>query len=312
MKSIGDFAFFINKIPNVTIPTTVTSLGNASFNDNQLPDSVATLYKRNSDGSEDKTTVVSYGGSKRYNVVVPSTVNIIDDFAYYYNDITSIRIPTSVTKVGVRGVAFNKISTINIPSSVTYIDYRGFANNWYSTINYTSSNLTYLGNAAFNANSTSVLNAFKYKKNEDGTDDLTEIVSYSASYTSITIPSTVKKIADSAFYVTLLYGVTIPEGVTYIGSGAFDFNYLSNVTIPSSVTYIGSYAFAKYYDTAWANDMNPLTNVVNKTGKAQDWHYIINNNYYYDSTQNSNYYQKEYSFETGTVLNPRGNVTITK
>ncbi len=310
LKTIGDFAFYQNKIPNVTIPISVTNLGNASFNDNQLPDSIATLYKRNSDGSEDKTTVVSYGGSKRSEVVVPSTVTNIDSYAYYRNKITSMTIPTGVTRIGSHGLALNSMSTINLPSTVTYLGSYALFNNWAKTINYTSNNLTYIGTAAFNSNSTSVSNAFKYKKNEDGTDDLTEIVSFSASYTSITIPSTVKKIADSAFYATLLYSVTIPEGVTYIGSSAFDFNYLSNVTIPSSVTYIGNSAFTKYYDTAWAKDMNPLTNVVNKTGKAQDWHYIINNKYYY--TQNSNYYQKKYSFETGTVLNPRGNVTITK
>ena len=310
LKTIGDFAFYQNKIPNVTIPISVTNLGNASFNDNQLPDSIATLYKRNSDGSEDKTTVVSYGGSRRSEVVVPSTVTNIDSYAYYRNKITSMTIPTGVTRIGSHGLANNSMSTINLPSTVTYLGSYALFNNWAKTINYTSNNLTYIGTAAFNSNSTSVSNAFKYKKNEDGTDDLTEIVSFSASYTSITIPSTVKKIADSAFYATLLYSVTIPEGVTYIGSSAFDFNYLSNVTIPSSVTYIGNSAFTKYYDTAWAKDMNPLTNVVNKTGKAQDWHYIINNKYYY--TQNSNYYQKKYSFETGTVLNPRGNVTITK
>ncbi|MGM9875231.1 MAG: leucine-rich repeat protein [Bacilli bacterium] len=311
LKSIGDFAFFRNKIPNVTIPTSVTSLGNASFNDNQLPDSVATLYKRNSDGSEDKTTVVSYGGSKRYNVVVPSTVNIIDDFAYYYNDITSITIPTSVTKVGDHGVAFNDISTINIPSSVTYIDYRGFANNWASTINYTSSNLTYLGNAAFNGNSTSTTNALKYKKNPDGTDDTSVVVSYSANRKNITLPSTVKEIADDAFFNAFVNSITIPEGVTKIGSGAFRWCYLSSVTIPSTVQTIGYAAFEKYYDSSWSENLNPLTKIVNKTGKSFSWHDIINNEYYYDSSLSDDYYLKDYEFETGIVKNPRGNVTIT-
>lgn len=312
LQYIGDFAFFSNNIPNVTIPKSVTYLGNASFNVNQLPDSVATMYKRNNDGSEDKTTVVSYGGSKRYSVVVPSTVTNIDDYAYFENRITSMTIPTGVTRIGDFGLASNSLSTINLPSTVTYLGREALFSNWASSINYTSSNLTYIGPAAFNANSTSTSNAFKYKKNADGTDDLTEVVSYSASQTNITIPSTVTKIGDSAFYAALLYSVTIPEGVTSIEFRAFDFNYLSSVTIPSSVTSIGNYAFNKFYSSTWRQDMNPLSRVVNKTGKSQDWHYIINGEYYYDYTQNSNYYQKKYSFETGTVLNPRGNVTITK
>ena len=312
LKTIGNFAFFKNKIPSVTIPVSVTDLGNASFNDNKLPDSIATLYKRNSNGSEDKTTVVSYGGAKRSGVVVPSTVKIIDNYAYYYNDITSITIPTSVTKVGNHGVAFNNLSTINIPSSVTYIDYRGFANNWASTINYTSSNLTYLGNAAFNGNSTSTTNALKYKKNSDGTDDTSVVVSYSANETNVTLPNTVKEIADSAFFNTFIYSITIPEGVTYIGSEAFRWCYLSNITIPSTVQTIGYSAFEKYYDSSWNLNLNPLTKIVNKAGKSFKWHTLINNIYYYDSSLSDDYYYKDYEFETGTVKNPRGNVTVTK
>ena len=312
LQYIGDFAFFKNRIPNVTIPKSVTYVGNASFNVNQLPDSVATMYKRNSDGSEDKTTVVSYGGRKRYNVVVPSTVTNVDDYAYYENSITSITIPNGVTRIGNLGLAYNNINTINIPSTVTYIGELALFANWASNINYTSSNLTFIGTAAFNANSTSATNALKYKKKSDGTDDLTTVVSYSSQRKNITIPSTVTKIDDSAFFNTFLYSVNIPEGVTYIGHQAFDWCYLSSVTIPSSVTTIENRAFNKYYDKDWRENINPLTKVINKTGKSFDWHYIINAEYYSDDTQNSNYYLKKYSFETGTVLNPRGNVTITK
>ena len=267
---------------------------------------------RNRDGSEDKTTVVSYGGSKRYNVVVPSTVTNIDDYAYYENSITSITIPNGVTRIGNLGLAYNNINTINIPSTVTYIGELALFANWASNINYTSNNLTFIGTAAFNANSTSATNALKYKKKSDGTDDLTTVVSYSSQRKNITIPSTVTKIDDSAFFNTFLYSVNIPEGVTYIGHQAFDWCYLSSVTIPSSVTTIENRAFNKYYDKDWRENINPLTKVINKTGKSFDWHYIINAEYYNDDTQNSNYYLKKYSFETGTVLNPRGNVTITK
>lgn len=312
LTRIGSFAFFKNRIQSVTIPKSVTYLGNASFNDNQLPDSVATMYKRNSDGSEDKTTVVSYGGRKRYSVVVPSTVTNIDNYAYYENDISSMTIPSGVTRLGNLSLAFNNMGTINIPSTVTYIGESAMFANWASTINYTSSNLTFIGSAAFNANSTSETNAIKYKKNADGTDDLTTIVSYSAQRRNVTVPSTVTKIDEAAFFNTFLYSVAIPESVTYIGTQAFDWCFLSTVTIPSKVTFIGSLAFNKYYDTMWGNNINPMSKVINKAGKAFAWHYIINGDYYNDDTQSSDYYLKEYTFETGTVKNPRGNVTITK
>lgn len=306
LEYIGSFSFYNNKITNVTIPKTVTNIGNGAFNVNQLPDSIATIFKRNSDGSEDKTTVVSYGGSKRKNVVVPSTVTNIDDYAYYENRITSMTIPSGVTRVGNLGLAYNNMATINLPSTVTYIGELAMFANWASTINYTSSNLTFIGTSAFNANSTSEINAIKYKKNADGTDDLTTIVSYSALYKDVTIPSTVTTIDEGAFFNTFTYSVVIPESVTYIGWQAFDACYLSTVTIPSKVATIAGYAFDKY------NNYNPLTKVINKTGKSFNWHNIINRRYYSDETQSSDYYNKDYTFETGTVKNPRGNVTITK
>ncbi|GAB0169938.1 hypothetical protein LSPCS325_33750 [Lysinibacillus sp. CTST325] len=87
------------------------------------------------------------------------------------------------------------------------------------------------------------------------------------NFTSVTIPSSVKKIEYSAFRDTQLASVefltpsnlttiekdafshnkltnvTIPPSVTTIGNSAFAHNKLTNVTIPSSVTKIGEFAF---------------------------------------------------------------------
>ena len=68
---------------------------------------------------------------------------------------------------------------------------------------------------------------------------------YCYSLSSVTIPSGITSIEDSAFNSCFsLSSVTIPSGVTSIGNNAFYVCYsLSSVTIPSGVTSIGNNAF---------------------------------------------------------------------
>jgi|LGVF01.2.fsa_nt_gb uncharacterized repeat protein (TIGR02543 family) len=63
--------------------------------------------------------------------------------------------------------------------------------------------------------------------------------------TSLTIPSSIITIGDSAFAgCTNLIRVDVPDGVTAIGNNVFDgCTNLTNVTLPNSLTTIGDYAF---------------------------------------------------------------------
>lgn len=311
LTTIGSFAFSYNKIPTVTIPTSVTSLGNASFNDNQLPDSIATLYKRNSDGSEDKTTVVSYGGSNRTDVIVPSTVKTINPYAYYHNYIRKITLPEGLTKIDSDGLSFNSLSEIKLPSTTNYLGSYALYVNALRSIDYNNSVITYIGAAAMNSNYLDDSQAFIYAKNSDGTDDKTKLISYGGANRSVvTVPKSVKEIGSNAFYANWIDSVIFPEGLEKIGASAFYACSLSgSITLPSTVTSIGSSAFIK--TTLYSKYNEGITEIVNKTGKSFKWHTIFNNNYYY----NQNYptaYQKDFEFETGTVINPAGNITITK
>jgi len=69
---------------------------------------------------------------------------------------------------------------------------------------------------------------------------------YNTGITSVTIPTSVKRIGANAFRnLTGLTGLTIPSSVTYIGTYAFaNCAGLTNVTIPSDVTWIGESAFS--------------------------------------------------------------------
>ena len=148
VTSIGNEAFYNNKLTSVTIPTTVTTIGSSVFNNNQLPENQAFIYKRNKDGSVDKTELVSYGGKKRDNVVIPNNVKIISDFAFFGSQLVSVKIPEGVTTIGTNAFQANQLTSIEIPNSVTTIGQYAFYNNKLTSVTI-SKGVTTIGNAAF-------------------------------------------------------------------------------------------------------------------------------------------------------------------
>ena len=66
---------------------------------------------------------------------------------------------------------------------------------------------------------------------------------YAASLQSVTIPDSVTRIGDSAFFYSSVSSVTIPDSVESIGQYAFSYSALTGITIPAGVTSIGDYAF---------------------------------------------------------------------
>lgn len=80
---------------------------------------------------------------------------------------------------------------------------------------------------------------------EQGKTGLVLVGCFNGNVTNVTIPNTVTKIADGAFYnCTSLTNVTIPESVTSIGNNAFhNCTGLKTLVVPKSVTSIGTDAF---------------------------------------------------------------------
>ena len=168
--SIGAFAN--NQLTEINIPSTVTNIQGAVFNQNNVEGEKAYIYGRNSDGSIDYSKIVSYAGKKINQFELPSTVTIIDDYAFHYIDMTdlSVVIPDQVTYIGENAFRscfmksiklnenlktigpsafmFNNFTEINIPDSVETIGQEAFSKNKLSTVTI-GSGIKTIGSNAF-------------------------------------------------------------------------------------------------------------------------------------------------------------------
>jgi len=244
ITSVSSVAFQgASNLTSVSIPNTVTSIGQNAFRDTNLtsvniPSSVTTIDKyafRNIENLSNVTfepnsqltsiaTSVFRDNPNLTSVNIPSSVTTIEQCAFCYaSSLTSVTIPNSVTTIGYEAFYDNSsLTSVTIADSVTSIEGKAFyGNTALETVNFgKNSQLTTLGELAF--------------YNDD-------------HLKSITIPDTVTSIGRAAFYGnTALETVNFGENskLTSIGSLAFYNNdSLTSITIPDSVQTIEERAF---------------------------------------------------------------------
>ena len=229
VTSIGNYAFYNCKcLTSITIGNSVTSIGDYAFSGctgltkiNWNAESVSDFgsYSNvfdNAGTSGDGIDVVFGDNVKR----IPANAFYVY-YSSYHPKIKSVTIGNSVTSIG--GSAFyycTGLTSIIIPDSVTSIGDGAFEGTaWY---NAKPDGDVYVGRLYY-----------KYK----GT---------MPTDTSIVVKKGTISISDSAFKdCTGLTSVTIPDSVTSIGSSAFsNCTGLTSITIGNSVTSIGDYAFS--------------------------------------------------------------------
>ncbi|MBO4294924.1 MAG: leucine-rich repeat domain-containing protein [Alphaproteobacteria bacterium] len=221
VTNIGQHAFRDTSLTSLTIPSSVTNIDKYAFRD------ITTLQSLTFEPGSQLTSIgmsAFRGTSALTSVVLPSSITTIEQCAFCHDTgLTSVTIPNSVTSIGYEAFyGTSNLTSITIPDSVTTIEGKAFyGNTSLETINFgENSKLTSIGELAFYNDST---------------------------LKSITVPDTVTTIGKSAFYGnTALENVNFGENskLTSIGELAFFNNdSLTSITIPDTVKTIGERAF---------------------------------------------------------------------
>jgi hypothetical protein len=247
VTSIGTYAFWYCRLTSVTIGSGITSIWWAfgaceSLTNVTIPASVTTIGNGAFSGCSSLTSVT-----------IPDSVTSIggDAFSRCYS-LTNVAIGSGVTSIGSDAFSYCGMTSVTIPGNVTSIHVSAFlacgsltaitvdpANSFYSSVD----------GVVFDRNETRLI---LFPGGRGGSYTLpasvTSIGGYAFWYcrlTGVTIPASVTSIEGGAFAdCNSLTSVSIPASVTTIGNGAFaDCYNLTSVTIPASVTGIGWRAF---------------------------------------------------------------------
>ena len=217
VTSIGDFAFSsCGNLTSVTISGSVISLGQGVFQNCFSLKSVTIC-----DGVTSIGEYMFYGCSQLTDIVIPNSVTTIQDHAFQKcSSLSTITIPHTVTHIGDNVFSeCSKLTNINIPNDVVTIGGSAFSSCTSLTSIVIPNNVTTIG-----------INAFS------GCTNLTSVV----------IPDSVITIGWGAFAsCTQLSNVVIGSGVTNIDEHVFNnCGNLTHITVPNSVTNIASMAFS--------------------------------------------------------------------
>ncbi|MDY6314416.1 MAG: leucine-rich repeat protein [Clostridia bacterium] len=124
VTEIGDYAFSYYGSCRISIPASVKTIGSYVFcSGSPIYVDEANPYFSSLDGNlynKDKTSLIRYAGDyTNTSFVLPDSVKIIEDGAFYGVYLENIKLPSGLKKIGNLAFSDTKLVRINIPDSVT-------------------------------------------------------------------------------------------------------------------------------------------------------------------------------------------------
>ncbi len=303
LETIGQDAFRGTKLTSVTLPGTVTTIGDAAFASSSELTSLTI-----SPGSLLSMGLYTFSGTPLLaSVTLPDNITTIGDGVFrnpveanIQSRIASIRLPSNLTSIG--SLAFegqNALTSITIPAGVTSIGDGAFAGaTALTSISFTGSIAPSIGYGAFLYISTppavtipltttgvgsgagwSGLNVTRPNGNvacgTGGTFTVTSHVVVSSTGDcsgAVEVPYGVTSIGYTAFWQRAITSVSIPKTVTIIDDHAFRQTAMTSVTIPSSVQSIGYLSFGTTFLTQLTFESGSnLTSIGNEAFQSSEF-----------------------------------------
>ncbi|MBR4845666.1 MAG: leucine-rich repeat domain-containing protein, partial [Bacteroidaceae bacterium] len=271
VTAIGDMAFRMHPLNQITIPKQIKSIGDEAFaycgaTSIKVEEGNSWYDSRNGCNAiietESNTLIV---GCK--NSVIPNTVTAIGGYAFAETDLWSISLPNGLKKIGEGAFeGCRNLTSITIPEGVTSIGDWAFSHCSSLTAITIPKSVTSIGSSAF-----SFCNSITAITIPEGVTSIGNSAFYgSYSLSTINVPTSVIEIGQNAFWGTPWYN-NKPDGITYINNVLYEYkgempantsievkdgvvsitpqafynrSNLVSITLPESVDKIGEWAFA--------------------------------------------------------------------
>lgn len=270
---IAPSALYNEGASSVSIPSTVTYIGNSAFrgcsqlSEIVIPDGVVSIgqYAFSASGLvsvdiPDSVTTLDRGAFERCSRLTEISIGSgitelpLDVFASCYS-LTSVTIPGTVETVDGSFHDSSNIRSITIGDGVKRIERNAFANLPYITSLEIPDSVTYIGPAFSNCTGIGSVvipdSVVEMEGTFSGCTSLNQVSFGSGlttlgddtfsqcAFTEVTVPSSIRTLGDAFSNCISLVDVTIEEGVTRMEGGFSGCPNLGDVILPSTVTYLG-------------------------------------------------------------------------
>ena len=194
ITEIGEYAFCgPQEMKSIQLPSTLKTIGAHAFQFFGVPESFweGLLYINIPDSVEYIGEYAFSGNKNMTSCKLPNSITKIEPYTFYDSGLKSIRIPEGITEIGERAFRENHLTSVKLPETLRKIDNEAFAYGF--------------------------------------------VYDFEIGTRSVMIPDNVTEIGAEAFISCYLGDIKLPENLTSCGLQAFGGNCLSAIEFPEGI-----------------------------------------------------------------------------